>query len=65
MIQNSGGGPGGGGGDWFHVNGVDYNPDLDQIAFSSRFSSEIYIICLLYTSPSPRDVEESRMPSSA
>ena len=24
-----------------------------------------YGICLLYTSPSPRDVEESRMPSSA
>ena len=24
-----------------------------------------YQICLLYTSPSPRDVEESRMPSSA
>ena len=24
-----------------------------------------YCICLLYTSPSPRDVEESRMPSSA
>eukprot|EP00827_Trimyema_finlayi_P006778 TRINITY_DN829_c0_g1_i10.p1 TRINITY_DN829_c0_g1~~TRINITY_DN829_c0_g1_i10.p1 ORF type:complete len:186 (+),score=59.46 TRINITY_DN829_c0_g1_i10:259-816(+) len=24
-----------------------------------------YLICLLYTSPSPRDVEESRMPSSA
>jgi len=24
-----------------------------------------YITCLLYTSPSPRDVEESRMPSSA
>ena len=23
------------------------------------------MICLLYTSPSPRDVEESRMPSSA
>ena len=23
------------------------------------------IVCLLYTSPSPRDVEESRMPSSA
>jgi len=39
-----GGGPGGGNGDWFHVNGVDYNEDLDQIAFSSRFASEIYII---------------------
>ena len=25
----------------------------------------LYGICLLYTSPSPRDVEESRMPSSA
>ena len=24
-----------------------------------------YSACLLYTSPSPRDVEESRMPSSA
>ena len=24
-----------------------------------------YIICLLYTSPSPRDAHESRMPSSA
>ena len=28
-------------------------------------SNAIYITCLLYTSPSPRDVEESRMPSSA
>ena len=26
---------------------------------------ERYNSCLLYTSPSPRDVEESRMPSSA
>ena len=25
----------------------------------------LYQRCLLYTSPSPRDVEESRMPSSA
>ena len=29
------------------------------------FISATYITCLLYTSPSPRDVEESRMPSSA
>ena len=28
-------------------------------------SLALYPICLLYTSPSPRDVEESRMPSSA
>ena len=28
-------------------------------------SLELYSFCLLYTSPSPRDVEESRMPSSA
>ena len=27
--------------------------------------TEFYVSCLLYTSPSPRDVEESRMPSSA
>ena len=25
----------------------------------------LFVNCLLYTSPSPRDVEESRMPSSA
>ena len=31
----------------------------------SYTSSEWYLRCLLYTSPSPRDVEESRMPSSA
>ena len=28
-------------------------------------SMELSVTCLLYTSPSPRDVEESRMPSSA
>ena len=28
-------------------------------------ASIMYNTCLLYTSPSPRDVEESRMPSSA
>ena len=26
---------------------------------------DVVVTCLLYTSPSPRDVEESRMPSSA
>ncbi len=32
------------GGDWFHENGIDYNEDLDQIAFSARYLSEIFII---------------------
>ena len=31
----------------------------------TKETNEEHIICLLYTSPSPRDVEESRMPSSA
>ena len=31
----------------------------------TRSYQVLYVFCLLYTSPSPRDVEESRMPSSA
>lgn len=30
--------------DWLHLNAVDYNAMLDQILFSSRHTSEIYII---------------------
>jgi len=30
--------------DWMHVNAVDYNPDLDQIAISVRELNEIWII---------------------
>ena len=37
-------------------------PMLKCEGFSESIQS---IDCLLYTSPSPRDVEESRMPSSA
>ena len=36
------------------VQGVDFNGEID-----------LYNICLLYTSPSPRDRQKSRMPSSA
>ena len=40
---------------------------LGSVGFKSMNSYEKrwHIFCLLYTSPSPRDVEESRMPSSA
>ena len=37
---------------------------LEVYAQSNGVLSEIYI-CLLYTSPSPRDMRRSRMPSSA
>ena len=39
---------------------------LDNICkWASSLGYKGIQICLLYTSPSPRDVEESRMPSSA
>ena len=40
----AGGGPGNSNADWIHVNAIDYNETLDQIAISSRFMSEIYVI---------------------
>ncbi len=41
-----GGGFGGGftEGDWMHMNGISYNPDLDQIAFTAKYLDEIYVI---------------------
>ena len=44
--------------------------DLNIKGISTKSPNEKWentygICCLLYTSPSPRDVEESRMPSSA
>ena len=37
----------------------------DELVFLDIAASHEGRACLLYTSPSPRDVEESRMPSSA
>ena len=41
----------------------EYSDAHDQFYWNDK--AENYKYCLLYTSPSPRDVEESRMPSSA
>jgi hypothetical protein len=30
--------------DWFHMNGIDYNPTLNQIMFSSHYMNEVYVI---------------------
>ena len=40
---------------------------FDILQFPSGYSNLTYLIksCLLYTSPSPRDKRQSRMPSSA
>ena len=38
-------------------------PELTMSEIAKKL--KISLSCLLYTSPSPRDVEESRMPSSA
>ena len=52
-----------------HMNGLlgevlRFEPSRDRFAIKINYDSEANT-CLLYTSPSPRDVEESRMPSSA
>ena len=39
--------------------------DLEDLFKSANALVLAEYSCLLYTSPSPRDVEESRMPSSA
>ena len=43
-----------------HAQGVSIPDHLRE-----RFPDEMTIVCLLYTSPSPRDQRGSRMPSSA
>ncbi|MBP7462168.1 MAG: aryl-sulfate sulfotransferase [Candidatus Delongbacteria bacterium] len=42
-LRAGSGGPGGGG-DWLHMNGISYNPELDQIAITSHYMNEVYVI---------------------
>ena len=50
---------------------ADQNPSvkvegmLAHLGFNGDQEAPCYMTCLLYTSPSPRDAHESRMPSSA
>ena len=49
-----------------HSPTTDYNSRLlSQADKQVVFGNRIYKNCLLYTSPSPRDLSTSRMPSSA
>ena len=41
---------------------TDLGARLGRVGYTSRYS---LVTCLLYTSPSPRDKRQSRMPSSA
>ena len=43
------------------------SPDrgMTEYDYFLQRKSELYCYCLLYTSPSPRDMRSSRMPSSA
>ena len=51
----------------YSIVGVTTNPAIFQsaLADSSAYESALAEACLLYTSPSPRDRQKSRMPSSA
>ena len=49
---------------WCGVAHVDY-PDIMRGIHADNIKAGANIICLLYTSPSPRDRTRSRMPSSA
>ena len=44
-----------------HISGAHYNP----VVTLAMYINDLIDFCLLYTSPSPRDKRQSRMPSSA
>ena len=50
--------------DHYPVHGIDISKYQGDVDWRAARADGVEF-CLLYTSPSPRDVEESRMPSSA
>ena len=50
-----------------HADATDFLPPEKafQVIAETKDNANIHITCLLYTSPSPRDRQKSRMPSSA
>ena len=49
-----------------HGRGIEPTPAAHTLAAESeQLMTELKRVCLLYTSPSPRDRQKSRMPSSA
>ena len=49
----------------YSINTTEDSTAVSDMTESEQPEEEVFTGCLLYTSPSPRDVEESRMPSSA
>ena len=50
---------------WWYGNSGFLGDVIIEIANRFNDSQDEYMVCLLYTSPSPRDLSTSRMPSSA
>ena len=50
--------------DFYAVN-KSYPEEVMNESISRKIHADLFIDCLLYTSPSPRDKRQSRMPSSA
>ena len=48
----------------FNLLGIDGEMYTNEIFDGKKGSLVMFICCLLYTSPSPRDLSTSRMPSS-